>query len=95
MQTDLVKVMVSLDQEQIAKVFSQYDYMALPVVDEWGHMKGIVTFDDIANVVQEEATEDIQKLGAMEALDAPYWQTSFLELMRKRAGWFCDVSAYL
>ncbi len=87
MQSELVKVPISQDQEQIAKLFSQNDFLALPVVDEWGHMKGIVTFDDIANVVQEEATEDIQKLGAVEALDAPYWHVSFFELLRKRAGW--------
>jgi magnesium transporter len=87
MKTDLIKIPVSLDQEQIAKVFSQQNLMALPVVDEWNHMKGIVTFDDIANVVQEEATEDIQKLGAMEALDAPYMQTTFGELFKKRAPW--------
>lgn len=87
MQTDLTKIPVNLDQEQIAKIFSAQDLMALPVVDEWGHMKGIVTFDDIANVVQEEATEDIQKLGAVEVLDAPYLQVPFWQLIRKRAGW--------
>ncbi len=87
MKTELVKVPVGLDQEQVAKIFSQNNFMALPVIDEWGHIKGIVTFDDIANVLQEEATEDIQKLGAMEALDLPYMSTSFFELLRKRAGW--------
>lgn len=87
MKTDLVKIPVGLDQEQVAKIFHQNNFMALPVIDEWGHIKGIVTFDDIANVLQEEATEDIQKLGAMEALDLPYMSTSFFELLRKRAGW--------
>lgn len=87
MKTDLVKIPVNLDQEQIAKIFSQQNLMALPVIDEWGHMKGIVTFDDIANVLQEEATEDIQKLGAVEALDLPYMKTSFQELISKRVGW--------
>jgi magnesium transporter len=87
MKTDLVKIPVNLDQEQIAKIFSHHDLMALPVIDEWGHMKGIVTFDDIANVLQEEATEDIQKLGAVEVLDAPYMRTDFFDLVRKRAGW--------
>jgi magnesium transporter len=87
MATDLIKIPVSLDQEQIAKIFSQQNLMALPVVDEWGHMKGIVTFDDIASVLQEEATEDIQKLGAVEALDLPYMRTPFLEMIQKRAGW--------
>ena len=87
MKTDLVKIPVGLDQENVAKIFSQNNFIALPVVDEWNHIKGIVTFDDIASVLQEEATEDIQKLGAMEALDKPYFKTEFPELIRKRAGW--------
>lgn len=87
MKTDLIRIPVSLDQEKIAKIFSQQNLMALPVIDEWDHMKGIVTFDDIANVLQEEATEDIQKLGGVEALDMPYMRTPFLELIQKRAGW--------
>ena len=87
MKTDLVRIPVGLDQEQVAKIFSQNNLMALPVVDEWGHIKGIVTFDDIASVLQEEATEDFQKLGGVEALDAPYMKTSFFELVRKRIGW--------
>lgn len=87
METDIIKIPVSLDQEQIAKIFAQQNLMALPVIDEWGHMKGIVTFDDIASVLQEEATEDIQKLGAVEALDLPYMRTPFLEMIQKRAGW--------
>lgn len=87
MKSDLVKIPVSLDQEETAKVFSAHDLMAIPVIDEWGHMKGIVTYDDIANVIQEEATEDIQKLGAVEALDAPYLRTSFFDLIKKRGIW--------
>lgn len=87
MKVDLVKIPVNLDQEQIAKIFSKHDLMAIPVIDEWGHIKGIVTYDDIANVIQEEATEDIHKLGGSEALDAPYMKTPFFELVRKRAGW--------
>lgn len=87
MKTDLVKIPVGLDQEQVAKIFQQNNFMALPVIDEWGHIKGIVTFDDIASVMQEEATEDIQKLGGVEALDAPYMETPFFELVRKRVGW--------
>jgi magnesium transporter len=87
MKPDMIKIPVSLDQEQIAKIFAQQNLMALPVIDEWGHMKGIVTFDDIASVLQEEATEDIQKLGAVEALDLPYMRTPFLSMIQKRAGW--------
>ncbi|MBX3021826.1 MAG: magnesium transporter [Bdellovibrionales bacterium] len=87
MKTDLVTVPEEMDREALSDVFSSHNFMALPVVDEIGHMKGIVTYDDIVDVVQKEATEDIQKLGGMEALDAPYFKTSFLEMMKKRAGW--------
>ncbi|MEI7972939.1 MAG: magnesium transporter [Bdellovibrio sp.] len=87
MKTDLIEIPVNLDQEKIAKIFSQHDLMAIPVVDEWRHMKGIVTFDDVQSVVQEEATEDIQKIGGVEALDAPYMKVAFFEMIRKRAGW--------
>lgn len=87
MKSDVIKVSVGMDQEQVAKVFNQANLMAIPVVDEWNHMKGIVTFDDVASVVTQEATEDIQKIGGSEVLDAPYMKTSYLEMLRKRAGW--------
>ena len=61
--------------------------MAIPVVDAERRMKGIVTVDDIVDVVQEEATEDIQKVGGMEALDAPYFEIGFCAMVKKRAGW--------
>lgn len=87
MKTDLVTIPLGLDQEEVAKVFSQSQLLALPVVDEWSHMKGIITFDDIANVLKEEATEDFQKFGGVETLDLPYMKTDLLELLRKRVGW--------
>ncbi len=87
MKTDLIKVPVGLDQEHVAKIFSNHEFMALPVVDEWDHIKGIVTFDDIASVMQEEATEDMHKLAGVESLDAPYMKIGFFELFRKRATW--------
>lgn len=87
MKTDVVSVPEEMDREALSKVFSSHNFMALPVCDEDGRMKGIVTYDDIVDVVQKEATEDIQKLGGMEALDAPYFKTSFFEMMKKRAGW--------
>jgi magnesium transporter len=76
-----------MDQEAVSQIFAHHDLIALPVVDAEGRMKGIVTVDDIVDVVQEEATEDIQKLGGMEALDGPYLQTGFAHMVRKRAGW--------
>ncbi len=87
MKEDMVKVPVDLDQEQIGRIFSQNELTAIPVIDELGHMKGIVTFDDVATAIQEEATEDIHKLGAVETLDAPYLQISLFEMIKKRAGW--------
>lgn len=87
MKTDILKVPVEMDQEQIGRLFSQQDLMAIPVIDEEGRMKGIVTFDDVATAIQEEATEDIHKLGAVETLDAPYLQISMASMIRKRAGW--------
>ncbi|MBK9167963.1 MAG: magnesium transporter [Bryobacterales bacterium] len=87
MQCDLVSASEETDQEEIARLFADHDLLALPVVDAEGRMKGIVTVDDIVDVVQEEASEDIQKIGGMEALDAPYLATGFWDLVRKRAGW--------
>jgi magnesium transporter len=87
MHTDVVKIPVDLDQEQIGQIFSQNELMAIPVIDAEQKMVGIVTFDDVAEVVQEEATEDIHKIGAVETLDAPYLQIKFSEMLKKRAGW--------
>ena len=84
---DVVTVPEDLDQEKIAPLFTSHSFVALPVVDAQGRMKGIVTAEDIVDVVQQEATEDIQKLGGVEVLDAPYLQTGILSLIRKRAGW--------
>src|SRR5690606_20289917 len=67
--------------------FAEYDVIALPVVDQTGRMKGIVTVDDIVDVVEEEATEDAHKFGGLEALELPYLRTGLLSLVKKRAGW--------
>ncbi len=87
MHTDVIKIPVDLDQEQIGQIFSQNELMAIPVIDQQQKMVGIVTFDDVAEAVQEEATEDIHKIGAVESLDAPYLQISFTEMLKKRGGW--------
>jgi magnesium transporter len=87
MHRDIISVQEETDQEEVARLFSQHDLAAIPVVNASGVMRGIVTIDDIVDVVQEEATEDIQKIGGMEALDAPYLDTGFFEMVRKRAGW--------
>lgn len=87
MRTDLVTVREDQDQEEVSRLFAQHHFLALPVVDQEGRMKGVVTIDDIVDVVQEEATEDIQKIGGSEALDLPYFATDFLTLVRKRGAW--------
>ena len=87
MRTDVLTVRDDMDQEAVANFFAESDLMAVPVVDADGRMKGIVTVDDIVDVVREEATEDIQKIGGIAALDAPYLEVGVRELVRKRAGW--------
>jgi magnesium transporter len=75
------------DREEAVRVMQHYDRVALPVVDSRGILVGIVTADDVADVAEEEATEDIQKMGGMEALDAPYLEIGMPAMMRKRGGW--------
>jgi len=87
MRTDIVTVPESMDQEDVSRLFAANRLIALPVVDGEGRMKGIVTLDDIVDVVREEATEDIQKIGGTAALDAPYLRLSVWEMIRKRGGW--------
>jgi magnesium transporter len=87
MNTDIIAVTDQTEQETLSRLFAEHDLVAIPVLDSEKRMIGIVTIDDIVDVVQEEATEDIQKLGGMEALDAPYFQTAFANMIRKRGGW--------
>jgi magnesium transporter len=87
MRTDLVSVPEHMDQELVARLFQQHDLVALPVVTDTGRMVGIITFDDIADAIREEATEDIQKIGGVEALEEPYLTIGFTRLLKKRAGW--------
>jgi magnesium transporter len=76
-----------MDQEEAAKVLAKYDLHTLPVADRNGKLLGVITSDDIIDVVVEEQAEDAEKFGGMEALDAPYLQTSFWSMIRKRGGW--------
>ena len=91
MKTEIVTVPEQMDQEALSQIFAQHDFIAVPVVDEQRHMKGIVTVDDIVDVVQEEATEDAQKFGGMEALDAPYLEIGFWRMIAKRGGWLAAL----
>jgi len=87
MDGNFVALKATDDQETAVRVFTEYDRVAFPVTDSSGVLLGIVTVDDVLDVVQEEATEDIQKIGGMEALEQPYMQTGYLEMLCKRAGW--------
>ena len=82
-----VALNVTDSQQDALNVFRKYDRAALPVVDSNGVLVGIVTIDDMLDVAEEEATEDIQKLGGMEALDEPYTTIPFLRMVKKRATW--------
>jgi len=87
MRTNVVTVTEHQDQETVSRVLADHDLVAVPVVDSEGRMKGIVTIHDIVDVEREEATEDIQKLGGLEALDAPYMRIAFWRMIRKRGSW--------
>ena len=82
-----VALKVNDTQEEALNAFRKYDRAALPVIDSHDVLVGIVTSDDMLDVAEEEATEDIQKFGGMEALDEPYMRISLLRMVRKRAGW--------
>jgi len=87
MRTNIIKANETLDQEEVKHLFAKSALMAIPVVDDDNRIKGIVTVDDIVDVAEEEATEDIQKLGGSEVLDEPYLRISLLRMVKKRAGW--------
>jgi len=84
---NFVSLKVSDTQEEALNLFRKYDRVALPVLDSNGMLVGIVTSDDMLDVAEEAATEDIQKLGGLEALDEPYTTIPFLRMVKKRATW--------
>mgnify|MGYP003347096667 FL=1 len=87
MNTDIVTARPDMDQEELGRLFAEHDLQSIPVVDADGRMQGIVTVDDIVDVLQEEATEDIQKIGGTEALDAPYLEVGLPQMVQKRVIW--------
>jgi magnesium transporter len=87
MDENFVSLNVNDSQEDAVNIFRKYDRTALPVVDSGGVLVGLVTIDDMLDVAEEEATEDIQKFGGMEAVDEPYMRIPLLKMVRKRAGW--------
>ena len=91
MTSDLITVGEEVHQEDVSRLFADNALMAIPVVDPENHIKGIVTVDDIVDVVQEEATEDAQKFGGMEALEEPYLQIALTRMIKKRGGWLAAL----
>jgi magnesium transporter len=85
--TDVVSVPIEADQEEVARLMARYDLSSLPVVDGRGVLAGVVTVDDIIDVIEEEATEDFQRFGGTEPLDRPYLESGILTVVRKRIGW--------
>ena len=87
MLTNLISVTTQTDQEEVAKMFSKYNFLALPVVDGETRMVGIVTFDDAMDVMEEEATEDMELMNAMTPSEKPYMKSSAFELFKNRIPW--------
>lgn len=83
----IVSLRATDDREEAVRMMERYDLHVMPVVDRDGVIVGIVTFDDVADVAEEEVTEDFQKMGGMEALDDPYISTPLMLLFKKRVGW--------
>ena len=87
METNLLSVKTHEDKEEVAQMFSKYDLSAIPVVDNDDRMVGIITFDDVMDVIEEEATEDIEKMAAILPTDKPYFQTGVVETWKHRIPW--------
>jgi magnesium transporter len=87
MEPDPIVVQPETDQEEVANLLSKYDLLAVPVVDELGRMLGIVTVDDVVDILVSESTEDVLKLGGVEATEEPYLRQSPWRLVQKRVRW--------
>ncbi|MCA9942873.1 MAG: magnesium transporter [Ardenticatenaceae bacterium] len=87
MSSEVVSILASADQEELAELVSRYDYFVVPVVSDTNELLGVVTVDDVLDIFEEEVTEDIQRLGGSEPLDQPYFAVSAFQIVRKRIGW--------
>ncbi len=87
MDTNCIKAVTTDDQEEVMDLFNKYDLICLPVVDHENRLVGIVTVDDVVDVMEEEATEDFEKMAAMLPSDKPYLKTGILELAKNRIVW--------
>ena len=86
-RTNVISVPPDMDQEEVARRMAKYDLNVMPVIDDKDVMLGIITIDDIIDVLTQEQTEDFQKLGAVEPLDVPYFKTTFFDFIKKRGVW--------
>ncbi|MBE5998152.1 MAG: magnesium transporter [Sarcina sp.] len=95
MNENIISIGTMTDQEETARIFQKYDFTAMPVVDNENRMVGIITIDDVVDIIQEEATEDIEKMAAILPTDRPYFKTGILETYRTRMPWllFLMISA--
>lgn len=87
MNDNIISVNTMTDQEEVAQMFSKYDFTAMPVVDNENRLVGIITIDDVVDIMQEEATEDIEKMAAIIPTDKPYMKTGVIETWKKRIPW--------
>ena len=87
MNTHVISAVTTEDQEEVADLFARYDLMALPVVDSENRLVGIITVDDVVDIMRQETTEDIEKMAAIIPTDKPYLRTGVLELFRNRIPW--------
>ena len=95
MNDNIISINTMTDQEEAARMFQHYDFTAMPVVDNENRMVGIITIDDVVDIMEEEATEDIEKMAAILPSDKPYFKTGVLETYRSRMPWllFLMISA--
>jgi magnesium transporter len=87
----LLSIPATADRSEVVSLFEKYDRLALPVTDSDGVLVGIITVDDVLDVAEAKATEDIQGLGGVESLDAPYFDVGFFSMVRKRGGWLAAL----
>lgn len=87
MQKDVVSVQCDEDQEEVAKIFSKYDLLVLPVVNDQHRLLGIITIDDVYDIIQDEVTEDLQKMGGITPIEGSYINLSILEIVKSRITW--------
>ena len=87
MNENIISINTTTDQEEVAMAFQKYDFTAMPVVDNEDRMVGIITIDDIVDIIQEEATEDIEKMAAIIPSDKSYFRTGIFDTYRTRMPW--------